>query len=150
MKRYIVIRKNFGHSSGNEGENGKNEFWNNEDYHEYHEKHGLHFSEKLAMWASDKMVNADGTKHSWSVEDVKGAFKSLGYEKPEKCTWGDATYLANMYYSDFMPMLKTETDAVKMAYMIMKDPDGYDGMAFNRWTADIMTKNENVDWKSVM
>lgn len=150
MKRYIVIKKKFGHSESDEVENGRNEFWNNEGYNEYKSKHGMHFSDKLAMWASSKMENADGTKHSWSIDEVKGAFKSLGYDKPEKCTWGDATYLANMYYSDFIPMLKTETDAVKMAYMIMKDPDGYDGMAFNRWTSDIMTKNEKVDWEKVM
>lgn len=146
MKKYIIIKKN----RHQEPENNTNEFWEDRDYVEYKKKHGMHFSDKLAEWFSKNMKNANGVNHTWSVEDVKGAFASLGYTLPNGCTWGDATYLANMYYSDFMPMLKTETDAVKMAYMIMKDPDGYDGMAFNRWTADIMTKNENVDWKSVM
>lgn len=146
MKKYIIIKKN-GHQ---EPGNNTNEFWEDKDYVEYKKKHGMHFSDKLAEWSSKNMKNANGVNHTWSVEDVKGAYASLGYTLPNGYTWGDATYLANMYYSDFMPVLKTETDAVKMAYMIMKDPDGYDGMIFNRWTADIMTKNENVDWKSVM
>lgn len=129
---------------------GKNEFWENEGYDEYKKKHGLHFSDELSMWASKQMKNSDGTNHIWSIQDVKGAFSSLGYEKPEKCTWGDAAYLANMYYSDFMPMLKEETDAVKMAYYAMKDPDGYEGMTFNRWTADIMENGVCVPWKYVI
>lgn len=151
MKRYIVIRKKFGHSARNEGENGKNEFWNNEDYHEYHEKHGLHFSDKLAEWASKKMKNSNGVEHTWSIDDVKNAFTAMGYKLPSDYTWGDATYLANFLYSDLAACLKTENEAVKMAYTIMSsDADGYVGMIFNRFTADIMTKNEHVDWKSVM
>lgn len=129
---------------------GKNEFWNNEGYKSYKEKYGMHFSDNLAMWASARMKNADGTQHGWSIDDVKGAFKALGYEKPEKCTWGDATYLSNMYYADFMPVLKADTDAVKMAYQAMKDPDGYEGMTFNRYTSDIMENGTCVPWDKVM
>lgn len=129
---------------------GKNEFWNNKDYIKYKEKHGMHFSDSLAMWASAKMVNIDGTQHGWSVEDVRSAFKALGLEKPEKCTWGDATYLANMYYADFMPVFKVETDALRMAYYSMRDPDGYEGKPFNRYTADIMENGICVPWSKLM
>lgn len=129
---------------------GKNEFWSNEGYKAYKEKNGMHFSDALAMWASARMMNADGSKHRWSVEDVKGAFKALGYEKGAKCTWGDVTYLANMYYADYMPMFKGDTDAVKMAYYAMKDPDGYEGMVFNRYTADIMENGTCVPWDELM
>ena len=150
MKRYIVIKKKFGHSEENE-ESGKNEFWNNKGYHEYSEKHGLHFSDKLAEWASRKMKNSNGVDHSWSIDDVKNAFTTMGYKLPSDYTWGDATYLANFLYSDLAACLKTETDAVKMAYTIMSsDADGYVGMIFNRWTSDIMTKNENVEWENFM
>lgn len=129
---------------------GKNEFWSNDGYKTYKEKHGMHFSDALAKMASSKMKNINGTNHTWSVDDVRGAFTALGLNKPAKCTWGDATYLANMYYSDFAPILKADTDAVRMAHMIMTDPDGYEGMAFNRYTADIMEKGVCVDWNEVM
>lgn len=129
---------------------GKNEFWSNDGYKMYKEKHGMHFSDKLAMWASNKMKNANGKEHVWSVDDVKGAFESLGYELKSPCTWGDATYAANMIYSDYGKYLKEDTDAVKMAWALMNDPDGYEGMIFNRWTADIMEKGVCVDWMMVM
>ena len=83
-------------------------------------------------------------------DDVKGAFAALGLQKPAKCTWGDATYLANMYYSDFAQLLKSETDAVRMAHAAINDVDGYEGMAFNRYTADIMEKGVCVPWNEVI
>lgn len=129
---------------------GKNEFWANEGYNAYKAKHGMHFSDKLAMWASMRMKNATGNEHRWSVDDVKGAFSSLGFSLKGKCTWGDATYAANMIYADYGAHLKADTDAVKMAYALMTDPDGYEGMIFNRYTADIMEKGECVPWMEVM
>lgn len=149
IKRYVIVRKNISHQSEDK-ENGKNEFWENEDYHKYIEKHGNHFSDKLADLAGKQMKNANGMSHTWSVDDVKGAFAALGLQKPSKCTWGDATYLANMYYSDFAQLLKSETDAVRMAHAAMNDVDGYEGMAFNRYTADIMEKGVCVPWNEVM
>lgn len=129
---------------------GKNEFWENEGYQAYKEKYGMHFSDKLATWASKMMKNADGSSHNWSIDDVKGALSSLGYALKGKCTIGDAMYAANMYYADFGNVLKDEVDAVRMAYAIMNDPDGYDGQIFNRWTADIMEKGVCVDWANFM
>lgn len=52
--------------------------------------------------------------------------------------------------ADYIQCLKSETDALKMANAIMNDPDGYDGMIFNRYTADIMTKNVEVPWGNLM
>lgn len=125
---------------------GKNEFWNNEHYRTYKMHHGMHFSDKLAEYASSKMVNANGMNHTWSCKDVEGAFTSLGLKLPEKSTWGDVTYAANMLYSDFAQLLKSDTDAVKMAHVLLTDPDGYDGMLFNRYTADIIGKGICVPW----
>lgn len=129
---------------------GKNEFWNNEHYRTYKMHHGMHFSDKLAEYASSKMVNANGMNHTWSCKDVEGAFTSLGLKLPEKSTWGDATYAANMLYSDFSQLLKSDTDAVKMAHALLTDPDGYDGMLFKRYTADIMEKGICVPWMDLI
>lgn len=126
---------------------GKNEFWNNKDYQEYRKKHGMHFSEELSVWASAHMINSDGTEHGWSVEDVKNAYKSLGYELKGNYTFGDVTYIANQIYADFGKCLKADTDAVKMAYALTVDPDGYDGMIFNRYTSDIMEQGVCVPWE---
>lgn len=129
---------------------GNNEFWNNEGYKAYKAKNGMHFSDNLAMWASAHMKNADGTEHGWSVDDVKAAYKAFGFELKGGYTFGDVTYMANSLYADYSQCLKSDTDAVKMAYALTNDPDGYDGMIFNRYTADIMEKGVCVPWDKVM
>lgn len=129
---------------------GKNEFWNNDDYRHYKMHNGMHFNHKLAEYASHNMVNATGTQHTWTCKDVEGAFASLGLKLPEKATWGDATYAANMIYADYGQHLKADTDAVKMAHALLNDPDGYEGQIFNRYTADIMEKGVCVPWADMM
>lgn len=129
---------------------GQNEFWTNKSYAAYKEKNGLHFSDALAMYASRAMKNADGKDHLWTVEEVKSAFAAFGYPLRGGYTWGDVTYMANQLYADYAQCLKADTDAVKMAYAITGDPDGYDGMIFNRYTADIMEKGVCVPWEKVM
>lgn len=146
MKKYIIIKKNGNEEPGNE----TNEFWKNKEYVEYKKKNGMNFTDKLADWAASHMVNADGKVHSWKVEDVKAAFPSLGFTLKNGYTWGDVAYMANMIYADYIQCLKSETDALKMANAIMNDPDGYDGMIFNRYTADIMSKNVQVPWGNLM
>lgn len=38
---------------------------------QYLEKYGKHFTIKLADFASEQMVNSDGTNKHWDVSDVK-------------------------------------------------------------------------------
>lgn len=118
-------------------------------YTEYVKKHGYHFTDKLAEYVSAMMVNANGLKHSWTANQVKKSMESLGLSIPENITIGDVTYLANMYYSDFMPEpLKDEASCLKAAYRIAVDPDGYKGMIFCRWTADAIGKAISIDWEN--
>lgn len=119
-------------------------------YEEYIAKHGTHFTDSLATWASEKMTNAQGdANHHWSEEDVKSAFERLGLKKPEESTWGDVAYSANMHYADYFgSSLKTEADCIKQAYADVSDPDGYPGKIFNRWTSDIIGKRVKVPWKN--
>lgn len=119
-------------------------------YNDYAAKHGSHFTDELAKWASEQMTNAHGDPaHHWSVEDVKSAFERLGFKKPEENTWGDVAYSANMHYADYYgTTLKTEAECVKQAYADVADPDGYPGKIFNRWCADVIGKKVNVAWEN--
>lgn len=112
------------------------------------QKNGEHFTNKLSEWASKKMINAYGEEnHHWTVEEVKSAFISMGYELPADSTWGDAAYSANMAYADYFGMtLRTEADVIKQAYADVIDPDGYPGKIFNRWLADVMGMQIQLDW----
>lgn len=119
-------------------------------YIEYVEKHGKHFTDVLADHVSKKMINADGSDHRWTPLTLKRDCKEANITLPEDslANWGDMLYLANMYYSDFCPkLIKTHRDCLVAAHAIATDPDGYDGIAFVRWTADVIAKGLDIDWE---
>lgn len=119
-----------------------------EGYSKYIDKHGYHFTDALAEYASKMMVNANGQNHSWTANQVKKSMEGLGLSIPEKVTTGDATYLANMYYADLYPdPLKDEASCLRAAYKSANDPDGYEGMTFCRWTADVVGKAISINWE---
>lgn len=119
-----------------------------EEYSEYVEKHGYHFTDALAEYASKMMQNANGQQHSWTASQVKKAMEGLGLTIPGHVTTGDAAYLANMYYADLFPdSLKDEASCLRAAHKVANDPDGYEGMIFCRWVADVIGKSTKIDWK---
>lgn len=152
MKRLKYIILKHGAENENNEESDKVEFWDDPEYRKYKEKHGEHFCDKLAVWASKRMDNAHGDKaHSWTVEEVKAAFEKLGFKKPETSTWGDVAYSANMAYADYFGgSIKTEADALRYAYEDVSDPDGYPGKIFNRWLSDVMGKEVAVPWSDFL
>lgn len=98
--------------------------------------------------ASEQMKNVDGTSHRWTVDEIRLATNNEIISKGT--TLGDILYLANMAYSDFYPkVIKTESDCVQYAIAVASDPDGYEGMAFCRWTADIIGKGVTIDWEKL-
>lgn len=116
-------------------------------YDAYVKKHGDHFTNELAEWATQRMENGTGDTHHWSAGYVMKAFARMGLQKPEDKTWGDAMYSANMHYADyFKKSLPTEQDCLKQAYAELTDVDGYPGQIFSRWCADMVKKKVDVPW----
>ncbi len=117
-------------------------------YVAYVAKHGYHFTKQLAIKASEQMKNVDGTSHR-----VDGRRNPVGDEQRDNLkghNHRDILYLANMAYADFYPkVIKTESDCVQYAIAVASDPDGYEGMAFCRWTADIIGKGVTIDWEKL-
>lgn len=125
-----------------------NNIMEQDDFKEYVAVHGYHFTDKLADWASSKMVNASKAAHSWSSEQAAKAYKDSGYAMPESVTTGDVGYLANMAYADYYPvLLKSDGDCMKYVRLTLEDEDGYPEVVFMRWIADMIGKNENVEWE---
>ena len=149
--KYIIM-KHGNESHVPEEKKKKLEFWEDPNYIKYEEKHGEHFTEKLADWASKQMDNAKGSKtHNWTTQEVKAAYEQMGFVKPERSTWGDVAYAANMAYADYYGgSLKTDADVIRHAHEDVADPDGYPGKVFNRWLSDVMGKNIEVAWEEFM
>ena len=116
---------------------------------QYLEKYGKHFTIKLADFASKQMVNSDETNKHWDVSDIKQIIDELGYIIPLSSTIGDIIYTANMAYADFYPLLlKDAKSCVRYAMEVAGDKDGYEGIQFCRWMADVKNKNLEIDWNS--
>lgn len=129
-------------------EQAANAFMSAKGYSEYVKKHGYHFTDELAEHASSMMENANNQQHTWTVAQVKKTMENLNLEIPNNVTYGDAAYLANMYYADLYPdPLKDEASCIRAAYKVANDPDGYDGMIFCRWIADVIGKAVNINWE---
>lgn len=116
---------------------------------EYIRKHGYHFTTALADCASKMLVNSNNREHRWTADQVRQHLAMLGITDLGKCTLGDITFLANMAYADLYPeVLQSETACIKYAAAMIKDPDGYDGMVFSRWIADLIgRKITTIEWE---
>lgn len=121
------------------------------DFLAYIHKHGYHFTAALADFATKLMTNDDGSTHNWTTAQVQSAMQSAGMKNnPLNATWGDAAYLANMHYADKYPdIFSSETACIKAAYKDLNDKDGYEGITFYRWLADVVGKQLVVDWTAM-
>lgn len=152
MKRFIIVRRGDDrHECDKHGlpyEEAANVLMNASGFVNYVGKHGYHFTKKLAVQASEQMKNVDGTNHHWGIDDIREATSEMVI--PKGTTIGDMLYLANMAYADFYPkVIKTEGACVQYALAVASDPDGYEGMAFCRWTADLIGKGITIDWEKL-
>lgn len=155
MRKLYIIHRDSSDSERHEQETERlpyekaaSALMNASGYVAYVAKHGYHFTKALATMASQQMKNADGTSHRWSVDEVRAA--TNGMIIPKGTTLGDMTYLCNMAYADFYPkVVKTEEGCIQYALAVASDPDGYEGMTFCRWTADIIGKGATIDWEKL-
>lgn len=115
-------------------------------YNDYVSKHGLHFTKALQEYASKQMVNSNNQEHTWTSEQVQNVCNVLNLKIPDTSTIEDVTYTANMAYADFYPELLNEHQCIKYAVAVANDKDGYTGIQFCRWMADVVGKKENIDW----
>lgn len=114
-----------------------------DDARQYMKAHGPHFSKKLCEYAVSKMENKHGNKH-FTVDEVESKLKAHNIPFDENDAY-DAVYAFNMYYSDFYPdAMPDEKSLCNAVNCILNDPDGYPGMLFVRWFADVCAKGTPI------
>ena len=108
-------------------------------------------SKELARDAADKMLNADGSKRRWTMEDAKQMFDKCGAKKPDNATWGDVQYLFAMFYSDYFPkVLDCDQKIVKAVLAYLEDPDAPEGTAFVRYLAVRCFVGDTIKWSEMI
>lgn len=118
---------------------------------------GPHFNKKLLEFAISNM------KTKQSVRDLSG-IKLIPYsiEHVDKLLQQhqvtlennqlyDYVYVANMCKADFLnSSILNELQVAKYIKDVIDDIDGYDGMVFNRWYADMCRKGIVINWEKMI
>ena len=127
-----------------------------EDMINYLRHNGRHFNKKLCDFAVSKMK----TTHPSTGEVVKLVIinkESLDnllktYKiKLENNELYDYVYVANMCKADFFgSSVPDDQHLCKYVKDVIDDIDGYDGIVFNRWYADMCRKGVPISWADML
>ena len=102
---------------------------------QYIRKHGKHFTEELALGA---------TNGKWTKDDLVDLVESQVYYNVTGSTFGDIVFLVNYAKDSGKSFFKTKHQCVRFALGIIGEYAMYDGVMFNRWVRD----NRNFDLAS--
>lgn len=117
----------------------------------YMRHYGPHFSRKLFEFAVGKMAKGDGKKITpYNKEQVKAMLDRAGIVLKNDQLY-DSAYVANMCKADFLgSSVPDETRLALYVKDVVDDPDGYDGLVFNRWYADMCYCGIPIDWEEML
>ena len=113
---------------------------------------GPHFNKKLCEFAAKNMTRSGNIKITpFTKEEVEQKLKNTGTVLKMNQLY-DHVFVANMCRADFWGESVPGDDMHLCMYIrnIIDDPDGYDGLPFNRWYADMCRKGIVVDWEEMI
>lgn len=150
----VVIFDNDDYDSIIETKSSHEETYN--DYHKYKDKYGLHFNEKLMKFAVSKMkcYNSSTGELELILPISKSELDSMLVSNAITINNNklyDYVYVANMCKADFYnSSIIDEKHLCLYVKDVIDDPDGYEGIVFNRWLADMKEKMIKIDWKEML
>lgn len=113
---------------------------------------GPHFNKKLLDFAVSNMTKADNVKITpFKKEDVDFKLKQAGITLKNNQLY-DHVFVANMCKADYLGESVPNDDVHLCLYIknVIEDPDGYDGLPFNRWYADMCRKGIVINWEEMI
>lgn len=116
--------------------------------------YGYHFNKALCEFAVSKMKKKEGLKivkiAPYTREEVDALLKKHGVELTNKKGY-DYVYVANMCKADFLgDSVPNEQYLARYVKNVIDDPDGYEGLVFYRWYADMCKKGVIIDWEDMI
>lgn len=120
-----------------------------EDLKNYLRYYGRHFNKKLCEFAVSKM-ESDKPINYIDKNTLDKILKENGVNLKNNSLY-DYVYVANMVKADFWGS-SIEDDRHLALYVkdVIEDPDGYDGLVWNRWYADSVRKGIPVEWSDML
>ena len=113
----------------------------------YLKYYGQHFNKKLCNFAVSKMKHG---KPIITKEKCDEILQNAGV-KLENNQLQDYVYVLNMGNNDFMgSSIIDEKHLAMYVKDVIDDKDGYDGIVFNRWYADMVTCGIPIEWEEML
>lgn len=113
---------------------------------------GPHFNKKLVQFAVSNMTKENGAKITpFKKEEIDTKLKNVGLQLKMNQLY-DYVFVANMCKADFLGESVPSDDIHLCLYIknVIDDPDGYDGLPFNRWYADMCRKGIAINWEEMI
>lgn len=116
----------------------------------YLSHYGWHFNNRMCEFAVSKMKKNGSSLRQYSREEVDSLLNSFGVEIKNKGLY-DYVYVANMLKADLLGTgIPDEHNLAIAIKAYLEDEDGYEGIAFNRWYADMSKKGELINWEDMI
>lgn len=122
-----------------------------EDMIIYLKYNGRHFNRRLAEFAIGKMTTRDSNNNEVPLavitkERLKELLNNNNIYIDNDYIY-DALFVINMGKADYLgSSIPDENHLAKYVNDVINDVDGYDGLPFNRWYADMAHKGIPIDW----
>lgn len=117
---------------------------------EYLSQNGWHFNKKMCQWAVERMRKDDKPITPLSKEEVEGMLQKNSIMLKNNVGY-DHVYVANMCKADFFgSSITDETRFARYIKDVIDDSDGYDGMVFTRFYADLIGSGTPVMWEDMI
>lgn len=115
---------------------------------DYIEHYGEHFNKALLQYATDNMTTSKGKLVPITEGELRKLCNQYGISiENTHATIYDTLYIANMCKADFLGSSIPDNEHLcKYIKDVIDDVDGYEGLTFNRWYADIYNKGIELDW----
>ena len=94
---------------------------------QYIRKHGKHFTEDLAL---------DATNGKWNKDDIIALVETQVYYNVTGSTIGDIVFLANFAKDSGRMFLRTKHQCIKFALCIVGEYSLHGGVMFDKWVGD--------------
>ena len=113
----------------------------------YLKYYGEHFNKKLCDFAVNKMDHGKAPVTKEKVDEILQKHNI----KLEHNELNDYVYVYNMGNNDYMgSSIVDEKHLAMYVKDVIDDKDGYDGIVFNRWYADMVIQGIPIEWEDML